>query len=175
MTTQLYNEGKYSTGVYGGLGTLPTTYDECLDAIETANYESTKLRLINLLPFLRGDQNPNYKKGLELIAKQTYPNTISALTSEIYTFVQVDEDAVGVFDYFESGYVEANPGIKGNSYKSYVGVYINDDGENTGQIGNTVLPTPEVPTDPQTYSIFSLGVWYDNGTWDDTANWVDGE
>ena len=109
-----------------------TTYDECLDAIESAQYDSTKLGFIALLPGLRGNNNPNYEKGLQLIAKQTSAIVKQSLTSEIYTFVVVGNSAdYDPFNYVLDGYIAGNPGMVGNSYKSYVGVYYNEYGENT--------------------------------------------
>lgn len=132
MTIQLYNEGTYSTGVYGGIGVLPTTYDECLDAIVAAPYASTRLRLIALLPSLRGNNNPNYAKGLQVRPILTNASVIQAFEEEIYTFVkELSADEIAVFNYIQSDYIEYNPGIKGNAYSSYVGVYYSEDGEPT--------------------------------------------
>lgn len=159
MTTQLYNEGTYSTGTYGGLGTLPTTYDECLEAIEDASYESVKLRLISLLPSLRGDQNPNYEKGLSVIAKQTNEITRQTLIDEIYTFAKVGEvDDYEPFEYVGYGYIDKNPGIVGNMFTSYVGIYYDTDGT-TNADGN------------ESGSMISM--WDDNYIWNDDDIWVE--
>lgn len=131
--TSLYNQNAYGTGLYGGLGVLPTTYSECLDFIENTPYASTKLRYIALLPSLRGDDNPLYEKGLQLIKKETDENVVASLKKEIYTFVrELTPEENNVFNYIEDGYVADNPGIVGNSFSSYVGVYINQQGEYSG-------------------------------------------
>lgn len=120
-------------GVYSGLGVLPTTYSECLDFIENTPYVSTKLSYIALLPQLRGDNNPMYEKGLQLIKKETDPVVISSLQAEIYTFVkELSPEEQDVFSYVANDYIANNPGIVGNSFSSYVGVYIDQQGEYTG-------------------------------------------
>jgi hypothetical protein len=132
MTTQLYNTGTYGTNSYGGIGVIPSTYDECLDLIAAAPYVSTKLRYIGLLPVIRGNNNPSYTKGLNTIASETNAIVISALTSEIYTFVKaLTTEEMNAFNYFDSDYVSPNPGIVGNAYSSYIGTYYSDDGEPT--------------------------------------------
>jgi len=38
-----------------------------------------------------------------------------------------------VFEYITPGYVEDNPGIHGNMYASYIGIYFSDTGELSGE------------------------------------------
>ena len=35
------------------------------------------------------------------------------------------------FEYVAFDYIEKNPGIVGNSFQSYIGIYYNDNGDNT--------------------------------------------
>lgn len=35
------------------------------------------------------------------------------------------------FEYIAFDYIEKNPGIVGNSFQSYIGIYYNDNGDNT--------------------------------------------
>jgi hypothetical protein len=35
------------------------------------------------------------------------------------------------FEYVSFDYIEKNPGIVGNAFKSYIGIYYNDNGDNT--------------------------------------------
>lgn len=136
--------------------TTPETYDECLDAIEAETSSSVKLELIALLPSLRGEDNPNYLKGLQLIAKQTDTTVKQSLTSEIYKFVKVGTTQdYEPFNYVISGYIDKNPGIVGNSFNSYVGVYFDD------------IEQDDVPQEGL------LGIWDDNYVWNDDDIWQD--
>jgi hypothetical protein len=64
----------------------PTTYLECLGLIESSQTTQDKLYYISLLPSLRVG-NPLYKEGLELLAKETNPAVVAALSAEIYQFI----------------------------------------------------------------------------------------
>jgi hypothetical protein len=133
MTIQLYNEGKYGVGKYGSLNTT-LTYLECLTKIKEAQSVSSKLSLIKLLPIIRGDDNPVYREGIEVLNAQTNALVVQLLREEIYTFVrELLPEEYEAFNYLNSGYIVNNPGIQGNTYKSYVGVYINDNGERTDE------------------------------------------
>jgi len=134
MTTLLYNQGAYNVGTYGGIGDRPTTYTECLLRIPEAEYISIKIALISLLPNLRGDGNPDYRTGIEVLNGETNEIVVDLLKSEVYQFIQdLTDEERDAFNYLNSGYIANNPGIQGNSYKSYVGVYIDDNGERTDE------------------------------------------
>lgn len=110
----------------------PTTYLECLNLIESSTTTQDKLYYISLLPSLRIG-NPLYKEGLRVLAGETDNLVIEALSSEIYQFlVTLTQEERDVFNYITDGYIANNPGIVGNSFASYVGIYINQEGENTG-------------------------------------------
>ena len=109
----------------------PTTYLECLGLIESSVTTQDKLYYISLLPSLRVG-NPLYKEGLELLAKETDQTVIDALSAEIYQFlVTLTPEERDVFNYVSDGYIDSNPGIVGNAFSSYVGIYINQQGEYT--------------------------------------------
>lgn len=148
----------------------PTTYDDCLDAIRDATDVNTQLTLIELLPELRGENNPNYAKGLSILTGITNETVKTELSNEIYTFgPNITEEEISLFDYFKSGYVESNPGQYLGVFSSYVGVYINEDEEYTGQFGSIE------PVYPGNFVISFGGVWNDEGIWKDEEVWVDGE
>lgn len=111
------------------------TFLEALDLIEAEANNQVKLDIISTLPdLLEANTNPPYERGLEVIALQNDDTVRNALEDQIYRFIVVDDaNTYQVFDYFEVGYVEANPGIKGNAFNSYVGVYYSDDGQDTGE------------------------------------------
>jgi hypothetical protein len=78
-------------------------------------------------------EKPNYVALFVEIASTTDATLRAELIASAYTFVSpLTEDEKTLFDYCISGYIEKNPGIVGNAYSSYVGVYINDNGEVTG-------------------------------------------
>lgn len=109
------------------------TYDETLDAIAATANTTLQLEYIATLPGIRGSENPSYEKGLQTIAIVSDTVVKEALTSEIYTFVKVESntEVYDVFSYITPDYIAANPGIKGNTYSSYVGIYFSETGERT--------------------------------------------
>ena len=128
----IYSSGKYGSGKYGGIGVIPTTYSECLTRIRNESSRAIKLYLIGLLPSLR-QGNPLYSEGLTTINVEEDPVIKVLLTAEIYQFlVELTPEETALFDYCEPGYIDKNPGIVGNSFASYVGVYINQQGEYSG-------------------------------------------
>lgn len=134
MTTLLYNQGAYNVGTYGGIGDRPTTYTECLLRIAEAEYISVKISLISLLPDLRGEGNPDYRTGIQVLNGETNEIVIDLLKNQVYKFVQeLTDEEKDAFNYLSSGYIENNPGIQGNSFKSYIGVYIDDEGNRTDE------------------------------------------
>ena len=55
---------------------------------------------------------------------------MAALDSSGYSFTTVPTKAeTERFEYVAFDYIEKNPGIVGNAYKSYIGVYFSDTGE----------------------------------------------
>jgi hypothetical protein len=45
---------------------------------------------------------------------------------------ELTEEQKSVFNYVIDGYIEDNPGIHGNMYASYIGIYISPTGEYSG-------------------------------------------
>jgi hypothetical protein len=79
--------------------------------------------------------NPDYETLLAAAAAETNPILKQQLLDQAYQFNEIlTEDEISLFDYLVSGYVEKNPGIVGNAFASYVGVYYNDEGEDTGEL-----------------------------------------
>lgn len=111
----------------------PTTYSECLTLIRNEPDRLVKLYLVGLLPSLRVG-NPLYNEGLITIANEEDAEVKALLVAEIYQFLfDLTPEERAVFGYFEPDYVENDPGIVGNTFSSYVGVYINQEGEYTGE------------------------------------------
>jgi len=55
---------------------------------------------------------------------------MAVLDSSGYSFTTVPTKAeTERFEYVAFDYIEKNPGIVGNAYKSYIGVYFSDTGE----------------------------------------------
>ena len=55
---------------------------------------------------------------------------MAELDASGYTFTTVPTKAeTERFEYVAFDYIEKNPGIVGNAYKSYIGVYFSDTGE----------------------------------------------
>lgn len=80
--------------------------------------------------------NPNYAVLLQQIAQETDPIIRQQLIDQCYVFnVPLTEAEKDLFNYCSSGYIDKNPGIVGNSFASYVGVYVSDQGEFTGPVG----------------------------------------
>jgi len=128
-----YGSGSYGVGKFGGVGTIPTTYSECLTLIRNEPARLIKLYLVGLLPSLRIG-NPLYSEGLITISAEEDPEVKAALLAEIYQFlVEVTSEEIAPFGYMEPDYVENDPGIVGNAFASYVGVYINQEGEYSGE------------------------------------------
>jgi hypothetical protein len=77
--------------------------------------------------------NPNYALLLQQIAQETDPVIKQQLIDQCYVFNEpLTSEEAALFDYCEPGYIDKNPGIVGNSFASYVGVYINQQGEYSG-------------------------------------------
>jgi hypothetical protein len=77
--------------------------------------------------------NPDYATLLAQIAAEDDPVLKQQLIDQAYIFEEIlTEEEISLFDYIVSGYIENNPGTVGNSFSSYVGVYYNDNGEDTG-------------------------------------------
>lgn len=109
------------------------TYLETLDAIEAESNVSIKLILVDSLSgLLTEGENPPYERGLEVIASEEDLTVKNALISEIYSFsTPLDGNVAVFFEYVLPDYIENNPGIQGNAYSAYVGVYYSDIGETT--------------------------------------------
>lgn len=74
----------------------------------------------------------NYALLLSQIAQETDPVAKQALIDQCYVFTEeLTSEEIELFEYTKFGYIEANPGIKGNAYSAYVGVYFGPDGETT--------------------------------------------
>ena len=111
----------------------PTTYSECLTLIRNESNKLIKLYLLGLLPSLRTG-NPLYGEGLTTIANEEDAEVKALLIAEIYQFLfDLTPEERAVFGYFEPDYVENDPGIVGNAFASYVGVYISQEGEYSGE------------------------------------------
>ena len=55
---------------------------------------------------------------------------MAVLDSSGYSFTTVPTKAeTERFEYVAFDYIEKNPGIVGNAYKSYIGIYFSDTGE----------------------------------------------
>jgi len=77
--------------------------------------------------------NPDYATLLAQIAAEDDPVLKQALIDQAYVFNQTPTDEeIQLFAYIQDDYIENNPGIVGNSFSSYVGVYYNNEGEDTG-------------------------------------------
>lgn len=77
--------------------------------------------------------NPNYALLLQQIAQEEDPVVKQQLIDQCYQFNdQLTEEEAVLFDYCIPGYIDKNPGYTNNKYSSYIGVYINQDGEYTG-------------------------------------------
>ena len=128
-----YGSGSYGVGKYSGIGTVPTTYSECLTLIRNEPARLIKLYLVGLLPSLR-EGNPLYQEGLITIVAEEDPEVKALLIAEIYQFlVELTPEEKAPFGYMEPDYVENDPGIVGNAFSSYVGVYINQEGDYSGE------------------------------------------
>lgn len=72
---------------------------------------------------------PNYAELLSQIAIETDPVIKAALISQCYVFTEeLTAEEKQLFNYCNDGYILYNPGLVGNSIKSYVGTYYNEDG-----------------------------------------------
>lgn len=79
-------------------------------------------------------ENPNYIELFELYRLETDPVARQELLEQIYQFnTPLTPEEIDLFNYFSDDYVINNPGIQGNSFSSYIGVYFNQQGENTGE------------------------------------------
>jgi hypothetical protein len=59
---------------------------------------------------------------------------MAELDSSGFTFTtQPTKDETERFEYVAFDYLEKNPGIVGNAYKSFIGVYFSDTGERSDQ------------------------------------------
>ena len=77
--------------------------------------------------------NPNYASLLAQIATETNPTAKQALIDQCYIFTEpLTDSEKELFNYMNSGYIENNPGIVGNSFASYVGIYFSDTVELSG-------------------------------------------
>jgi hypothetical protein len=127
-----YSSGLYGVGKFGGIGTVPTTYSECLTLIRNEPNSLIKIALVGFLPSLRTG-NPLYSEGLTTIKQEEDAEVKALLLTEIYQFLfDLTPEERAVFGYFDPGYVENDPGIVGNAFASYVGVYISQEGEYSG-------------------------------------------
>lgn len=128
-----YSSGAYGAGKFGGIGTIPTTYSECLTFIRNEPSRLIKIGLIELLPSLRVG-NPLYNEGLLTIGQEEDAEVKNLLIAEIYQFLfDLTPEERSPFGYFELDYLENDPGIVGNAFSSYVGVYISQEGEYSGE------------------------------------------
>lgn len=77
--------------------------------------------------------NPDYATLLQQIAAESNTTIRDNLIEQAYVFEEeLTNEEIELFNYIESDYIESNPGIKGNIYASYVGVYFSSTGESTG-------------------------------------------
>lgn len=94
-----------------------------------------QMQLPLLLEMFSQMANPDYEALLRAAAAEDNPVLKQELLDQAFVFEEIlEEEEIVLFDYVEEEYVENNPGIVGNSYSSYVGVYINQNGEATGDI-----------------------------------------
>lgn len=109
------------------------TFEETLDAILATSNTALQVELIDTLPdTLQAGENPPYEKGLQAIASISDSTVKQALIGQVYKFNGVGDEAdYDVFDYIIPGYIESNPGIKGNAYSAYIGKHYSDIGEET--------------------------------------------
>lgn len=68
-----------------------------------------------------------------LLVQQTYlQDNMAELDTSGYTFTtQPTKLETERFEYTAFGYFDDNPGIVGNTYKSYIGIYYDDEGDKT--------------------------------------------
>jgi hypothetical protein len=72
---------------------------------------------------------PNYKHLLGQIALENNIDNKRQLESQCYLFnEELTQEEKDLFNYCDNGYIEANPGLVGNSIKSYVGTYYTEEG-----------------------------------------------
>lgn len=113
--------------------TNPATYSECLALIRAESNKATKIQLVSLLPSLRTG-NPLYEEGLFTIASEEDSDVRELLTDEIYQFlINLSVEERDVFGYVKSGYIEDDPGVIDGIFSSYIGVYIDQEGEYSGE------------------------------------------
>lgn len=68
-----------------------------------------------------------------LLVQQTYlQDNMAELDTSGFTFTtQPTKLETERFEYAAFGYFDDNPGIVGNTYKSYIGIYYDDEGDKT--------------------------------------------
>jgi hypothetical protein len=77
--------------------------------------------------------NPDYETLLQAAAAETDPVLKQQLLDQAFVFNEIlTPEDIQLFSYVQDGYIDNNPGIVGNSFSSYVGIYINNEGEDTG-------------------------------------------
>ena len=74
--------------------------------------------------------NPDYASILAQIAAATDPAVIAALKAQLVVLEELTEQEKELFEYAAFDYIEYNPGYN-NDFKSYVGVYFDDEGNET--------------------------------------------
>lgn len=75
---------------------------------------------------------PDYALLLAQIAATSNTALRVELIAQCYVFTEeLTEAEIELFNYVQSNYIEANPGIQGNAYASYVGTYYDTNGEPT--------------------------------------------
>jgi hypothetical protein len=74
--------------------------------------------------------NPDYASILAQIAAATDPAVIAALKAQLVVLEELTEQEKELFEYAAFDYIEYNPGYN-NDFKSYVGKYFDDEGNET--------------------------------------------
>lgn len=78
-------------------------------------------------------ENPDYFALFAQYEAETDPQIRANLITQIYQFNEILIPAeIELFGYMQDDYVENNPGYINTEYNSYVGVYIDDDGNYSG-------------------------------------------
>lgn len=77
--------------------------------------------------------NPNYASLLAQIAAETDPVAKAALIAECYVFEETPTlEEQELFEYCAFDYIEKTPGYENNVFKSYVGIYFDNEGNISG-------------------------------------------
>jgi hypothetical protein len=73
---------------------------------------------------------PDYFAIAEQLKTETDPVIRAQLVDQLYTFTEVlTEEEKALFGFFDSGYIENDPGYIAETFSSYIGKYYGPNGE----------------------------------------------